>query len=228
MVNKKIDEAVFDVLLENAFSDVIEEDVKKLQEEVEPCAISAETEQKIRKMISQVGKRDNRMRTKTVIRVASIVLVVLLNVSLIGLLMVPSVNAEVKNVFSELFEKYVSYENKEQESYIVSTSEYIFGYIPDNFEVVILENSLVKFRETNQGNGYIVINISNEDIGRMSMDTENSESQIIKINGIDATLYCVNEEYILFWYDGYHFISIYTSIGEYDLIKIAKNIKRFQ
>ena len=31
MVNKKIDEAVFDVLLEHAFSDVIEEDVKKLK-----------------------------------------------------------------------------------------------------------------------------------------------------------------------------------------------------
>lgn len=228
MVNKKIDEAVFDVLLEHAFSDVIEEDVKKLQNEGEPCTISVETEQKIKRMISQVGKRNNRMRTKTVIRVASIVLVVLLNVSLIGLLMVPSVNAEVKNVFTELFDKYVSYENKKQDSYVVSTSEYILGYIPDGFELIILEDSLVKFRETNQGNGYIVINISNEDIGQVNLDAENSTSQVIKINGTDATLCCINNEYVLFWYDGYHFISIYTSIGESDLIKIAKNVKRFQ
>ena len=228
MVNRKIDEAVFDVLLEHAFADVIEEDIKKLQDEAEPCTISAETDLKIRKMISQVGKRDNRMRTKTVIRAASIVLVVLLNVSLIGLLMVPSVNAEVKNVFSELFEKYESYENKEQESYIVTTGEYEIGYIPDGFEVIILEDDLVKFRETNQGDGYIVINILNEDIGRVSFDSEKSTSQIVQINGIDATLYCANDEYVLFWYDGYHFISINANIKESDLIKIAKNIKRFQ
>ena len=228
MVNKKIDEAVFDVLLEHAFADVIEEDVKKLQEETEPCTISAEMDLKIRKMISQVGKRDNRMRTKTVIRAASIVLVVLLNVSLIGLLLVPSVNAEVKNVFSDLFDRYVSYETVRNNRRTVTTSEYEIGYIPDGFEVIILEDDLVALREMNQGDAYISINISNEDIGRMSMDMENSESNVIKINGIDATLYCINEEYILFWYDGYHFISIYSNIDESDLIKIAKDIKKFQ
>ena len=228
MVNKKIDDAVFDVLLEHAFSDVIEEDVKKLQEEAEPCTISAETEQKIKKLIAQAGERKNRKSTKTVIRVASIVLIILLNVSLIGLLMIPSVNAEVKNVFADWFDKYVSYATTNNYREVVSTSEYEIGYIPDGFEVIILENDIVKFREINQGDGYISINIYCDDFGRVSMDSENSESQIIKINGIDATLYCANDEYVLFWYDGYHFISIYTNVGEPDLIKIAKNVKRFQ
>lgn len=104
----------------------------------------------------------DRKSTKTVIRVASIVLVVLLKVSLIGLLMVPSVNAEVKNVFADWFDKYVSYENKKQESVVVSTSEYLLGYIPDGFEVMILQDDLVKFRDINQGTGYISICISNE------------------------------------------------------------------
>ena len=227
MVNKKIDEAVFDVLLEHAFADVIEEDVNKLQEENDPCTISAETDLKIRKMISKVGKRDHRMRTRTVIRVASIALVVLLNVGLIGLLLVPSVNAEVKNVFAELLDKYVSYEAASNYRKVVSTSEYEIGYIPDGFEVIIYEDDLVKFREINQGDAYISINISNEDIGRVSMDSENSETQTIRINGIDATLYFANDEHVLFWYDGYHFISIYTNIGDSNLIKIAKSIKKF-
>lgn len=228
MINKKIDEAVFDVVLEQAFSDVIEEDVKKLQEDARPCEISAETDSKIRKMIAQVGKHDHRMRTKTVIRVASIVLVVLLNVSLIGLLMVPSVNAEVKNVFAKLFDKYVSYENKEQDSYVVTTSEYEIGYIPERFELLFNDDIQVLFCEIDQGKGYISICISNEDISRVSMDSENSASQIIKINGIDATLCFINSEYILFWYDGYNFISINTNIDESDLLRIAKNIKKFQ
>ena len=228
MINKKIDEAVFDVVLEQAFSDVIEEDVKKLQEDARPCEISAETDSKIRKMIAQVGKHDHRMRTKTVIRVASIVLVVLLNVSLIGLLMVPSVNAEVKNVFAELFDKYVSYETMRNNRKVVTTSEYEIGYIPDGYEVIILEDDLVKFREMNQGDGYISINIYCDDFGRVSMESEHSESQIIKINGIDATLYSANDEYVLFWFDGYHFISVNANIKESELIKIAKNIKRFQ
>jgi len=204
---------------------VIEEDVKKLQEEAEPCTISEETDLKIRKMISQVGKRDHRVRTKTVIRVASIVLIVLLNVSLMGLLMVPSVNAEVKNVFADWFDKYVSYETVSNKRKVITTSEYEIGYIPSEFEVIILEDSLVKFKETNQGDGYIVINISNEDISRISMDSENSVSQIIKINGIDATLCLLNGENTVFWYDGYHFISLNTNLDEKELIKIAKNIK---
>ncbi len=228
MINKKIDEAVFDVVLEQAFSDVIEEDVKKLQEEAEPCTISAETDSKIRKMIAQVGKHDHRMRTKTVIRVASIVLVVLLNVSLIGLLMVPSVNAEVKNVFADWFDKYVSYETISNKHKAVTTSEYEIGYIPGEYELILNDNKQILFREMDQGKGYISICISNEDISRVSMDSENSASQIIKVNGIDATLCLLNGENIVFWYDGYHFITIYTNIDVSNLIKIAENIKKFQ
>ena len=155
MVNKKVDEAVFDVLLEHAFADVIEEDVKKLQNKAEPCTISAETEQKIKKMIAQFGKSEKRLRTKVIVRVASIVLVVLLNVSLIGLLMVPSVNAEVKNVFADLFDKYVSYETVSNYREVVSTSEYEIGYISDGYELILNDDSQILFREINQGNGYI-------------------------------------------------------------------------
>ncbi|MBQ7300163.1 MAG: hypothetical protein IJW77_10010, partial [Clostridia bacterium] len=105
MINKKVDEAVFDAILEQALSDVIEEDIKKLQEEDAPCTISAEADQRIRRMIAQAGKQSKKTQAKRIIRAAVIVLAVLVNVSLIGLLMVPSVNAEVKNVFAELFDK---------------------------------------------------------------------------------------------------------------------------
>lgn len=228
MINKKIDEAIFDVLLENAFADAIEDDVRKLQEEAEPCTISSETDLKIRKMIAQVGKTGNQKRTRIIIRVASIVLVVLLNLSLIGILMIPSVNAEVKNVFSELFEKYESFQAKEQNSYIVTTSEYEIGYIPDKYELILNDDYQILFREINQGNGYISINISDEDFGRMSLDAENSASQTIKINGMDANLSSINNEYYLFWFNGYHFISIITNVDEQEMIKIAEEIENLQ
>lgn len=228
MINKKIDEAIFDVLLENAFADAIEEDVRKLQEEAEPCTISAETDLKIRKMIAQIGKKDNQKRTRMIIRAASIILVVLLNLSLIGILMIPSVNAEVKNVFSELFEKYESFETRVNSRKCFTTSEYIFSYIPDEYELIVYDDYQILFREINQGDGYISINISAEDYGRMSLDSENSTSQIIKINGIDATFQKFNDEYLIFWNDGYHFITVNSNIAESELIKIAKNIKKLQ
>ena len=69
----------------------------------------------------------DRKSTKTVIRVASIVLVVLLKVSLIGLLMVPSVNAEVKNVFADWFDMYVSYENKSRNRLLFQPASICWG-----------------------------------------------------------------------------------------------------
>ncbi len=228
MINKKVDEAIFDVLLEQAFSDVIEDDIKKLQEETAPCTISAETEQRIKKLITQTGKAEKRMRTKVIVRAASIVLVVLLNVSLIGLFMVPSVNAEVKNVFADLFDKYVSYENKEQDSYVVTTSEYEIGYVPKNFELITYDDYQIRFRETHGSNGYIIINISDEDFGHMSLDVEHSLTEIIKINDVDASMNKFNEEYLIFWFDGCHFISINTNLDEEELIRIAINIKKIQ
>ena len=226
VINKKIDEAIFDVLLENAFADAIEEDVRKLQEEAEPCTISAETDLKIRKMIAQIGKKDNQKRTRMIIRAASIILVVLLNLGLIGILMIPSVNAEVKNVFSEFLGKYESFETKVNSRKSVTTNEYIISYIPDEYDLILNDDYQILFREINQGNGYISINISDEDFGRMSLDTEKSTSQIIKINGMEANLSSINNEYYLFWFNGYHFISIYANINEFELIKIANNIEK--
>ena len=228
MINKKIDEAIFDVLLENAFADAIEEDVKKLQEEAEPCTISAETDLQIRKMIAQVGKKDNEKRTRIIIRVASIVLVVLLNLSLIGILMIPSVNAEVKNVFSEFLGKYESFQTKEQDSYIVTTSEYEIGYIPDEYELIVYDDYQILFREKKQGKGYVSINISAEDFGRMSLDAENGKSTDIKIDGMDAYITKSDDDTTIFWYNGYHFITIFTNADEKELIKIAKGIKKLQ
>lgn len=228
MISKKIDEAVFDILLEQAFSDVIEEDFQKLKGESETCTISAETEHKIRQLIARAGKTEAKKRAQTILRAASIVLVVLLNLSLIGILMVPSVNAEVRNVFAELFDKYVSFENEEQDSYIVTTSEYEIGYIPDGFEQILNDDRQIRFREQNDGNGYIMINISVEDFCRLSADSEYSSSHNIDINGFTAELCSFHDEYYITWYDGYHFILINTNIGEKELITIAKNIKKFQ
>ena len=227
MVNKKVDEVVFDALLEQAFSDVIEEDFEKLKIESESCAISPETELKIRKMIAKSGKTDQRKQARIILRVASVVLVVMLNLGLIGILMIPSVNAEVKNVFADLFEKYTSYETKEQKSIVVSTNDYIIGYIPNEFELIEQEDYFLRFNEINQGNGYIAINISYEDFGRISIDSENAIVTTIKINGIDAYLNYSNGNYTLFWNDGYHFITILSNIDEDEIIKVANNIKKW-
>ena len=228
MINKKIDEAIFDVLLENAFADAIEEDVRKLQEEAEPCTISAETDLKIRKMIAQIGKKDNQKRTRMIIRAASIILVVLLNLSLIGILMIPSVNAEVKNVFSELFEKYESFETKVNSRKCFTTSEYIFSYIPDEYELIVYDDYQILFREINQGDGYISVNISYEDFGRTSLDVENESSTDIKIDGVDAHITKNGEDTTIFWYNGYHFITILSNADEKELINIAKEIKKLK
>lgn len=228
MINKKVDEAVFDALLEQAFSDVIEEDFKKIKEESEPCSISSETDHKIRAMIAKAEKQRKPKHTNTILRAAAVVLIVMLNLGLIGILMVPSVNAEVRNVFAELFEKYTAYENNEQDSFIVTTGEYEIGYIPSKFELIYNDDCQILFRESNQGNGYISINISNEDFARTSLDSEYEQIKNVKIHGKDSLLHFSGVDYTLFWHDGYHFITMLSNIDEVELLKIANNIKKIQ
>lgn len=226
MINKKIDEAVFDALLEQAFSDVIEEDFKKIKEESEPCSISSETDHKIRAMIAKAEKQRKPKHTNTILRAAAVVLIVMLNLGLIGILMVPSVNAEVRNVFADLFEKYTAYETLKNNYEAITTSEYKIGYVPSGYELISNDDFHVLFREINQGNGYISINMSNEDFARTSLDSENTVTQNIKINGNDACLCIRDGNYTLFWYDGYKFFTLYSNINEYELLKIANNIER--
>jgi len=228
VVNRKVDEAVFDAILEQAFSDVIEEDFEKLKSESESCTISSETDLKIRKMIAKAGKADQRKLTRTVLRIASVVLVVMLNLGLIGILMVPSVNAEVKNVFADLFEKYVSFETTKNNRTAVTTREYEIGYIPERFELTQKEETYLRFDELNQGDKYILINISDEDFSRMSFNSENTVATIVDINGTDAHLNYFDDNYILFWYNGYHFFAIYSNIPEHEIVKIAENVKKLE
>ena len=76
-------------------------------------------------------------------------------------------------------------------------------------------------------NDTIMINILDEDFFRLSTDSEYSTPQNIDINGFNAELCSFHDEYYIIWYDSYHFISINTNIAEEELVKIAKNIKKF-
>ena len=97
--------------------------------------------------------------------------------------------------------------------------------IPLGFELVSNDDVQVRLREKD-GDGYIAINIYNEDFGRLSMDSEETETRAVKVNRMDGQLSTDGRDNILFWYDGYHFISILSNIDEVELLNIAENIKK--
>ena len=226
MANKKIDEVVFDAILEQAFSDVIDEDFQKLKENSEPISISAETDHKIRALFAGKNRRKSNIPVRNILRIAAVLVIVLLNIGLIGILMVPSVNAEVKNVFASLFEKYTSYETITNSRTVITTGDYEISYVPVGFELEMFEDNHLRFTTAENEDSYIYISIVNEDFGRASIDAESEEYQTIKINGSEAYLSFRDGDYCLFWHDGYYLISIFSNIKKTEIIDIAKNISR--
>ena len=137
MINKSVDDKLFDSILSHAFLEAAEQDLEEIpDEEVE---YSPKYQKEERKKYNKVMRASRSTLKKSVLgnglkRVASFILVVGVILSII-ILMTPTIRAEFLNLATTFFEKYFSVSLGEQDvSY--ETTGYLFRYIPDDLGCV--------------------------------------------------------------------------------------------
>lgn len=230
MINKKVDEALFETILEQAFNDVLEEDYERLIRDRHPVSVSKEYKARILKIIHGKEKRRTFQEVAKVAKYAIFVLVILLNIGLISIVCVPTVSAEVKNVISSIFDEYTSYSSSNVNNDVkFTTDDYEINYLPPYFELDYQENGTYLYFSKKDSDKYIIIEFLDSEYSETNRDNENSEEMIIKIDGYDAYILTSKhtETTNLFWHNDEHFIIIQSNLDENEIIKIAQNIEKY-
>ena len=232
MINKSVDEAVFDSILTRAFRDAVkadmEEDKNTAPVKLTPEHLKAERRayNKYEAMERQLDKRSIHPRLR---RAVSAVLIAGC-VGFVTMISIPKVRAAVAEVVIEFFEKYVSFDFTRSGDSSAREGEYTFGYIPDGFELVEqYEDPLTKECVYKDGNGseLSILYVPTKNTILMN-DIENAEYSEIEINGyrayiMDSAAY--NNARLLFD-DGKNVFTIVGNLPKEEFLKIAENITK--
>lgn len=232
MINKSVDEAVFDSILTRAFRDAVkadmEEDKNTAPVKLTPEHLKAERRayNKYEAMERQLDKRSIHPRLR---RAVSAVLIAGC-VGFVTMISIPKVRAAVAEVVIEFFEKYVSFDFTRSGDSSAREGEYTFGYIPDGFELVEqYEDPLTKEWVYKDGNGSkLTISCSNTKATIFMNDIAQAEYLEIEVNGcrayfMDTGVY--NSERLIFD-DRKNVFTIVGNLPKEEFLKIAENITK--
>ena len=230
MINKSVDDKLFDSVLSHAFLEAAEQDLEEIpDEEVE---YSPKYQKEERKKYSKVMRASRSTLKKSVLgnglkRVASFILVVGVILSII-ILMTPTIRAEFLNLATTFFEKYFSVSLGEQDvSY--ETTGYLFRYIPDDLVNVEIKEtpSILRYIFTSvDGERSATICIQPLENSLLQYDNEHATVTEITLNGYRGffiTSSCSDISDII-WTDDTTLFSVMGNVPVDELTKIAENI----
>ena len=235
MINKSVDEAVFDAILTQAFRDAAEADMKEeaLDKDFVPVKLTPEhlrIEQKAYKRYEvQRKRRVNANRYAGLRRAVSCILIVG-TIGFVTMFAVPPVRAAVIDAVVEFFDRYTSFDFWGYgRSEALKLGDYELGYIPDGFELTEQEKTRLssKYTLTNSETGIaILIKFVPTNSTTVQHDSEHSEYDVVDVN--DYTAYLVESEVDetlrLMYNDGTNVITITGALSQKEILKIAENI----
>lgn len=224
MVNKKLDEAVLDTVLEQAFAEAFKRDIAKIEEENKDMP---EHPKKYVDMERAYYKKKTKPKTSGMLvfrKVAACVMAVL-SVGFITVLAVPDVRASVWDSAVGWFENHVTFWYVEEENSF-QIGEFTVGYIPKEFEMIdSFETPIMSCYVFSNNNDSFKITINNQSDVQVKYDNENGDVEKIKVNDQDAyMIYHENDAGSIIWnYQG-KAITVEGNIEKNILIKIAENL----
>lgn len=230
MINKSVDDKLFDSILSQAFLEAAEQDLEEMpDEEVE---YSPKYQKEERKKYNKVMRASHFAPKKRAIgigvkRVASVVLVIGVILSVV-MLMTPTIRADFFNLATTFFEKYFSISIDEQDA-SYETAGYLFRYIPDDLvNVDVKENPIVlRYIFTSvDGERRATISIQPLENSSLQYDNEHTAVTEITVNGYRG--YLITSSYgdisDVIWTDDTTLFSVMGNISIDELTKIAENI----
>ena len=230
MINKSVDESIFEAVLAHAFLEASEKDLEQIIKEGQKTLEYSEKFQKIeRKKYDKICRETytTPFWVTSLKRAASFILIIGFTCSII-MFSAPTIRAEFFNLATEFFEKYFSISLANKTSGY-ETSDYIFKYIPDYLvDIEVDENpvSAVYTFTSVDGEEYVSISIRKGIFEIKQYDNEHTTVEKVIINGysgyiITSTIDDMNE---IVWTNNESVFSALGNISVKELIKISENI----
>ena len=226
-MNKKLDEAVFDTILTNAFTDAFARELDNLninnKYEYYPT-------KKHKKAAGRAFNNKLSNRFNIIVYARRVAAVVLIIFSLgFGMMMVtPSVRASVYDTVIEFYDKYISL-NFLQKSQNITLSEYALGYMPDGFELTDkFETNLQNQYTFKKDNITIIFSYSNSSAYNIQYDNENTKVESFLINNQTAYILLPldgSDINSIIWGDEKITFKLNGNINKEELLKIAEKVE---
>lgn len=225
MINKSVDNAVFDAILRKAFTEAFEREVAEI--EAQPSAAGALPEKYRRAERKYYNKKMKQSSgTYAVLRKIAACILICLSVGFAALMAIPTVRAFVWDSVVNFYEKYIKFDFNVAAVGEETIGEYTLGYVPDGFvrTAEVEESMRNKYRYENQ-ESYFCISYYTE-YREFNYDDENGQIHIIDVNGTDGYFveYFDGTSALVWRYDNAVF-TVDGDISVSEMVKIAEKIK---
>ncbi len=234
MKNPSMEQTIFEAVLTRAFADAVTEELAEIERDCPETVDYSEKYRKIerkayRKRWGSGGFRGSRTMQRAAVWI--------LAVGLAGgvlVMTVPEVRAGFNNLVATAFEKYVCFESaaNKKSSYSINTDEYIFKYIPSEYMQTDYDDFIgISYTfESRIHDRDFTLSYVPEGSTSIYHDNEHTTFTQCSVNG-NTAYYIQNESgdwSELLWNDGFNVFSIYGTISEEMMMKIAENIIRIE
>ena len=226
MINKSVDNAVFDAILRKAFTEAFEREVAEI--EAQPSAAGALPEKYRRAERKYYNKKMKKSSgTYAVLRKIAACILICLSVGFAALMAIPTVRASVWDSVVSFYEKYIKFDFNVAAIGEETIGDYTLRYVPDGFvRTSAVETPLKNVYMYENGQYIFAIRYHYSEDNRITYDDENGKLYMIDINGTDG--------YLVEYFDGTsalvwrHNNAVFTVDGDIpvrEIVKIAEKIK---
>jgi len=226
MINKSVDKAVADAVLEKAFADTFERELADLEKEELPNKEIPEKYKRIERR--HYNKRMGiHSRGYTVFLRAAVCMLIFIGMGFSVMMLSPAIRASVWDSVIEFYEKYIAMDFSNKENRSIAIGEHTLGYVPKGYILGFEQKSRIggKYRFVNGEGGKFTVTYYNSERANIKYDNENREFQKIQIGEIEAYFveYDSDNRVIIWETDGFS-LSIDGNLKFSEMKKIAENI----
>ena len=224
MINKSVDNAVFDAILRKAFTEAFEREVAEI--EAQPSAAGALPEKYRRAERKYYNKKMKQSSgTYAVLRKIAACILICLSVGFAALMAIPTVRASVWDSVVNFYEKYIKFDFNVTSVEEETIGDYTLGYVPDGFvrTDAYETDAKNKYRYENEEKFFCIIYYAKN--REINYDDENGKIHIVHVNGEDGYMVeYLDGTYALIWNHNDVVFSVDGNIDSKEIIKIAENI----
>ena len=225
MINKSVDNAVFDAILRKAFTEAFEREVAEI--EAQSSAAEALPEKYRRAERKYYNKRMKQSSvTYAVLRKIAACILICLSVGFATLMAIPTVRASVWDSVVNFYEKYIKFDFNVTAGGEETIGEYTLGYVPDGFEQISAHETTARNKYKYEHREYFfIVSYCASDNNSIFYDDENGKVESVRIKGKDG--YCIvylDGNTSIVWQVNKTVFSLVGNVPAEELMKIAENI----